>query len=185
MKWFSATRARWHCHVNATAPSTTLREWLTLDTSLTTHLRACSLSFRVQRLHQRLAPCLADECLAIGLARRSIVREREVLLCCDGQPVVFAHTVVPLSATSADWPMFRSLGEKSLGASLFGDPQVVRGSLRFSRLPLSHPLMQRIRAATPSEQIESRLHARRCLFRRGRGLMLVTEVFLPGIVHLS
>ncbi len=184
MKPFSATRARWHRHANATAPSTALREWLTLDTSLTARLRARSLSFRVKRLHQRQGLCLADECHIIGLARRAIVREREILLCCNEKPVVFAHTVVPLSASSADWPMFRGLGEKSLGASLFGDPQVVRGSLQFSRLPLWHPLMQRIRAAIPSERIESRLHARRCLFRRRCGLMLVTEVFLPDILNL-
>lgn len=108
-----------------------------------------------------------------------------MLLCCDGKPVVFAHTVIPLNATASDWPMFRSLGETSLGTSLFGDPAITRGTLQFSRLPLSHPLMRRICTAIPSEGIKSRLHARRCLYRRGSGVMLVTEVFLPGIIELD
>jgi len=179
------SHARWYRHVNAINPPPALRNWLSLDTSLTASLRASSNHFRVQRLHQHENLCLADECRLIGLPRRTRVREREVLLCCNGKPVVFAHTVVPLAANASDWPMFRSLGNASLGASLFGDPIVVRGALQFSRLPLSHPLMRRICTVIPSEDIESRLHARRCLYRRGSGVMLVTEVFLPDIIELD
>ena len=177
--------ARWHVHINATAPARDMSRWLTLPTSLTAALRDHCRSFHVQLLNQQTTRCLADESDAIALPRRLQVRQREVLLCCDGVPVVFAHTVVPLTATAADWPMFRALGENSLGASLFGDPLVIRDTLQFSRLPVSHPLMQRIRSALPAEGIESRLHARRCLFRRKRGLMMVTEVFLPGILTLN
>ena len=179
------SRAAWHAHVNAAAPSAALRDWLTLATSLTAALRANCQTFRVQRLRQRPNLCLGDESRAIGLPRRLQVREREVLLCCNGVPVVFAHTVVPMSATASDWPMFSALGEKSLGTSLFSDPLVTRGILQFAQLPPSHPLMLRISSAVPSEQIESRLYARRCLFRRRHGLMLVTEVFLPSILDLN
>jgi chorismate lyase len=179
------SRARWHRHTNATNPPSALRKWLSLETSLTARLRAHSNQFGVQRLHQMQSLCLADESRLIGLPRRMRIWEREVLLCCDGRPVVFAHTVIPLSASRSHWPMFQSLGETSLGASLFGDPVVTRGSLQFSRLPLSHPLIRRICTAVPAERIESQLHARRCLFRRGSGVMLVTEVFLPGITELD
>jgi len=181
----SPSRARWHRHINAANPPPSLREWLCLDTSLTASLRVSSTQFRVQRLHQQQSLCLADESELIGLPRRMRVWEREVLLCCDGKPMVFAHTVVPLTANASDWPMFRSLGNTSLGASLFGDPAVNRGHLQFARLPLSHPLMRRICTAIPFEEIESRLHARRCLYRRGSGVMLVTEVFLPCITKLD
>lgn len=178
------SRARWHHHPNATSPSSLMRDWLMLKTSLTAQLRTRSNQFKVQRLHQRQGLCLADESALIGLPRRMRVREREVLLCCDGKPVVFAHTVVPLSASASDWPMFRTLGERSLGSTLFGDPAIQRGALQYARLPHTHPLMRRIRTIVAPEQIESRLHARRCLFRRGNGLMLVTEVFLPAITQL-
>lgn len=185
MKHASPSRARWHRHVNAVNPPPVLREWLTIKNSLTAGLCARSNQFRVQQLHQQQGLCLADESRLIGLPRRMRAREREVLLCCDGKPVVFAHTVVPLTANASDWPMFRTLGETSLGASLFGDPEVMREPLQFAHLPLSHPLMRRIHTVVASEQIESRLYARRCLYRRGNGVMLVTEVFLPGIINLD
>ncbi|MBS1187279.1 MAG: chorismate--pyruvate lyase [Burkholderiaceae bacterium] len=174
-------RNRWHSHINATCPQA-LRGWLTLETSLTARLRRHGSPFRVQRLKQRREPCLADEAAIISQPR-GMARVREVLLHCGGKPVVFAHTVVPL-ASMADWPTFGALGERSLGELLFGDPQVARGRLQFARLDGRHPIVRRLCAALPAERIESRLHARRCLFRRKNGLMLVTEVFLPGIVNL-
>jgi chorismate--pyruvate lyase len=99
--------------------------------------------------------------------------------------VVFAHTVVPMSATAADWPLFSALGERSLGTTLFGDPQVRRGVLEFARLRAGHPLAQRAREALgldgPDELL---LYARRCLYRRRQGTLLVTEVFLPSVLEL-
>ncbi|USX15369.1 chorismate lyase [Oxalobacteraceae bacterium OTU3CAMAD1] len=166
-----------------------LRPWLTAGGSLTERLKDHSQTFRVQCLHQRVARCLSDEAAAIGLHRPGRVWEREVLLRCDNTPVVFAHTVVPMSATAADWPLFSALGERSLGTTLFGDPQVRRGVLEFARLREGHPLAQRAAAAldieneaSPQERI---LYARRCLYRRRQGTLLVTEVFLPSVLDLK
>ncbi|MBS1169954.1 MAG: chorismate--pyruvate lyase [Burkholderiaceae bacterium] len=175
-------RGRWRPHVHPACPKA-LHGWLTLESSLTAQLRAHGSPFRVQRLKQRNEPCLADEAAAIGQHHR-FARVREVLLHCGGKPVVFAHTVVPL-ASMADWPTFGALGERSLGELLFGDRQVARGRSQFARLDGRHPLVRRLRAALPAERIESRLHARRRLFQRKNGLMLVTEVFLPGIINLQ
>jgi chorismate--pyruvate lyase len=100
--------------------------------------------------------------------------------------VVFGHTVVPMAANASDWPLFSALGERSLGSTLFGDAQVRRGELAFARLRASHPLARRARAAVggawPDEQI---LYARRCLYQRHNGLLLVTEVFLPAVLDLA
>jgi chorismate--pyruvate lyase len=137
----------------------------------------------VQRLHQRSALCLADEARAIGLPRPGRVWEREVLLRCDEVPVVFAHTVVPAAASASDWPLFSALGERSLGSILFRDPLVTRGELEFARLRAGHPLMQRARAALGGAMTTT-LYARRCLYRRQRGVLLVTEVFLPPVLAL-
>ena len=154
--------------------------------SLTARLIAHSASFRVQRLHQHSALCLADEAAVLGLARPVRVWEREVLLRCDGKPVVFAHTVVPSTSTASDWPLFSALGEKSLGSTLFYDPLVTRGSLEFARIRAGHPLMQRARAALGGESGAAALYyARRCLYRRRQGLLLVTEVFLPSVLQLT
>jgi chorismate--pyruvate lyase len=176
-------QALWHRHVNAVGAPAALRPWLTAGGSLTARLTAHSAAFRVQRLHQRTALCLADEARAIGMARPGRVWEREVLLRCDGAPVVFAHTVVPMSATAADWPLFNALGERSLGTTLFYDPLVARGELEFARIRAGHPLMRRARAALGADG-DTVLYARRCLYRRHRGVLLVTEVFLPSVLAL-
>lgn len=161
-----------------------MRRWLSAGGSLTARLIAHSSRFRVQRLHQHSALCLADETHAIGLSQRARVWEREVLLRCDGKPVVFAHTVVPLCATASDWPLFNALGERSLGTTLFHDPRVARGELEFARLKPGHPLYRRAIAALGGEAAPGVLYARRCLYRRRRGTLLVTEVFLPGVLNL-
>lgn len=161
-----------------------MRRWLTAAGSLTARLSAHSDAFRVQRLHQRTAKCLLDEAHALGMARAGRVWEREVLLRCDGAAVVFAHTVVPMAATAADWPLFNALGERSLGSTLFYDPLVTRGELEFARIRAGHPLMQRARAAL-GVGIDTVLYARRCLYRRHRGTLLVTEVFLPAVLGLA
>jgi len=181
----SLRQTRWQAHVLALNAPAALRPWLTENGSLTARLKAHSESFRVQCLHQRTARCLSDEAASIGLQRPGRVWEREVLLRCDNTPVVFAHTVVPMSATASDWPLFSALGERSLGTTLFGDPQVRRGVLEFARLRRGHPLAQRAREALGLEdQPGLILYARRCLYRRRQGSLLVTEVFLPAALAL-
>jgi chorismate--pyruvate lyase len=180
----SLRQALWHRHVNAVAPAPTMRGWLATGGSLTARLIAHSNAFRVQRLHQRVALCLADEARPIGMARAGRVWEREVLLRCDGEPVVFAHTVVPMSATATDWPLFGRLGERSLGTTLFRDPLVRRGALEFARLRAGHPLARRARAALGDATSDTVYYARRCLYRRHQGTLLVTEVFLPAVIDL-
>lgn len=128
---------------------------------------------------------LNDEFAMLGMARPGCVQEREVLLRCDERPVVFAHTIVPLDATASDWPFFSALGERSLGTTLFGDPRVERGALQFARLRCEHPLARRARAALGADWVDGPLYARRCLFRRKNGLLLVTEIFLPSIAQIG
>ena len=87
---------------------------------------------------------------------------------------------------ASDWPAFSALGEKSLGSTLFGDPQVHRGELEYARLRATHPLALRACAAAGLVLGESdMLYARRCLYRRHRGVLLVTEVFLPQVLDLA
>lgn len=175
---------RWHGHVAAVHAAPALRDWLLAPGSLTARLRAHCGRFEVRLLRQAGAVCLSDQACAIGLARPVRVLEREVLLVCDGLPVVYAQTVVPAACSGADWPFFNALGSRSLGLALFHDPRITRGALQHARLSAHHPLAQRMRAALPSGDLAATLHARRCLYRRRRGLLLVTELFLPAIAQL-
>jgi chorismate lyase len=177
--------ARWVWHVTGVNPTREMRGWLTDTMSLTKKLMARSEHFRVRRLRQERGMCLTDEAELVELPRRSHVQEREVLLQCDGRPVVFAHTIVPLTATASDWPFFGTLGERSLGTTLFGDPRVVRGKLQYARLSVQHPLVKRARAALEHDVFTAPLFARRCLYRRRNGVLLVTELFLPAIAELN
>ena len=99
MRPASLRRARWIAHPDGTGAPPAMRDWLATPGSLTARLVAHSAQFRVQKLCQQPAQCLADEAHAIGLPRARRVWEREVLLRCDGKPAVFGHTVVPTSAT--------------------------------------------------------------------------------------
>ena len=107
------------------------------------------------------------------------------MLVCDGRPVVYAHTIVPLDATAADWPFFGALGERSLGSTLFGDPRVRQGKLHYARLQAQHSLAQRALGAVGDAAISFPLFARRCLYRRRKGQLLVTELFLPSVLELT
>jgi len=188
--------ARWHDHVNHVQAPKEMRHWLTDPGSLTAKLIAHSTRFRVQRVFQQTDCCWADEAAQLGLPSAGKVHAREVLLRCDDIPAVFAHTVLPLDSTASQWPLFRTLGNKSLGSTLFGDPQVVRGAMQFARLHPNHPAMRRaIELACNTQnclqnqfdqtRFEQPLYARRSLFYRRGGVMLVTELFLPQIVHLT
>ncbi len=183
--------AHWHDHVNHVRAPRELQHWLTDPGSLTAKLIAHSTHFRVQRVFQQTASCWTDEAAQLGLAKACKVHAREVLLRCDDVAAVFAHTVLPLASTASQWPLFRTLGNKSLGSTLFGDPQVVRGAMQFARLHPNHPAMRRAYGLTCNQpdllqrQFDQTLYARRSLFCRRGGVMLVTELFLPQIVHLT
>jgi chorismate--pyruvate lyase len=176
--------AHWHAHVNRVQASAELVDWLTHRASLTARLIAHSGRFRVQRLHQKRAVCLHDEAENIGISKVCQVMERDVLLRCDEQAVVYAHTVLPLDATKTQWPRFAGLGNKSLGTTLFNDPLVERGALHFARLHRAHPLMRRIAAQGLLNEQTRNLWARRSVFKRHGASLLVTEVFLPAVLDL-
>lgn len=174
----------WHAHLPfdvAIPPN--LRRWVTGEGSLTARLMAASGEFRVRRLAQSPQRPFADEWQALGLARPVPAITREVLLICDEAPAIFAHTIVAPEHAPRDWPFLRGLGERPLGGALFVDPRVRREPFQFARLRPDHPLRQALARAVPALAREPMLTARRSVFRRGGGAMLVTEVFLPDLLE--
>ncbi|WP_354674372.1 chorismate--pyruvate lyase family protein [Cupriavidus alkaliphilus] len=180
----SVRRGGWSPHLafDAAIPPN-LRRWVTGDDgSLTARLVAASARFRVARLLQAPRRPLADEWQVLGQANRTPALTREVLLICDDIPAVFAHTVVRLRHARRDWPFLRGLGERPLGGRLFVDPAVRREPFQFARLLPHHPLRQALHRVLPDMAAVPMLTARRSVFRRGGGVMLVTEVFLPDLL---
>jgi len=107
---------------------------------------------------------------------------REVLLECDGVPVIFAHSVLsaPRSGRLGGW--FAGLGNRSLGSLLFRYPGFVREEIEYLRLDARHPLYRRVCAAAGESP---GFWARRSRHHLGASSVLVTEVFLPAIARLN
>ncbi len=176
-------RCGWTCHLPFdTAIPPNLRHWVTGEGSLTARLVAASERFRVRRLFQASAQPYVDEWQVLGQWCREPALTREVLLICDEQPSIYAHTVVRERHARRDWPFLRGLGERPLGGRLFVDPAVRRDPFQFARLLPHHPLRQALQRVLPAMAPVPMLPARRSVFRRGAGIMLVTEVFLPDLL---
>lgn len=177
-------RAAWHAHLpfDVAIPLNQLR-WATGEGSLTARLMSASSRFRVERLAQAPQVPFADEWQALGLDRPLPAITREVLLICDDVPAVFAHTIVDAFRARRDWPFLRGLGNRPLGGALFVDPRVRRDPFQFARLSPHHPLRQALQRVLPTLASVPMLPARRSVFRRGGGAMLVTEVFLPDLLE--
>lgn len=177
-------RGAWHAHLPFDAAiSLNLRRWITGEGSLTARLMSASDRFRVARLAQAPQRPFADEWQALGLIRPMPAITREVLLICDDTPAVFAHTIVDPYHARRDWPFLRGLGNRPLGGALFVDPRVRRDPFQFARLSPHHPLRQALQRILPALASVPMLPARRSVFRRGGGAMLVTEVFLPDLLR--
>ncbi|AYR22643.1 chorismate--pyruvate lyase family protein [Herbaspirillum rubrisubalbicans] len=184
--------ARWMAHPQALAALRVAdgdlmrrtRAWLADPGSMTLKLKARTETFTVRLLRQRPGRILADEHEALCISARSRVVERDVILLADGTPVVFGHTVLSTASVKSDWPFFSKLGTTPLGANLFFDPLVGRRPIQYARLSAGHPLMRRIAQALPGSELPTSLLARRSLFTRRGGVLMVTDVFLPALEAL-
>jgi chorismate--pyruvate lyase len=114
--------------------------------------------------------------------RQQLAQVREVLLECDGVPVIFAHSVLSTASNGRLTRWLAGLGSRSLGSLLFSFPGFKRGKLEFLRLDARHPLY---RLAAPWAAGEPQLWARRSEHRLGQQVLCVTEVFLPTISALE
>lgn len=155
-----------------------LRSWLTEKGSLTRRLQGLCTDFRVRLLAYGPQPPVFDE-LAGARPLRTV---REVLLVCDGKPVIFAHTLLLTATRGRLGRWLAGLGSRSLGSLLFTHPGFVRGSLEYCRLDQRHPLYQR---AACHAEVPSILWARRSSHRLGGQTVMVTEVFLPSLLQLK
>jgi chorismate--pyruvate lyase len=159
-----------------------LQPWLRDHGSLTQRIQQRCERFSVLNVKNGLARIALDESALLHIAPQQLAWSREVFLCADDQPVVFAHSACRAGDLRGAWHALRGLGNKPLGAVLFSHPQVIRHPLHYKSLPAHHPLYRRatVGLLTPP----SRLWARRSLFYLYNYPLLVTEVFLPKVLEL-
>ncbi|MDO8207625.1 MAG: chorismate lyase [Gallionella sp.] len=170
-------------NVAAPGAGAELMPWLRDTGSLTQRIVQRCERFSVRNVKNSLARIALDESALLGIKPGRLAWSREVFLCADEQPVVFAHSTCAARDLRGAWQSVRGLGSKPLGALLFSHPQVVRQPLRYKALHAHHPLYRRAASVLPDPP--ARLWARRSLFYLHNAPLLVTEVFLPEIIKLQ
>lgn len=150
--------------------------------SLTALVRAlCPGRFGVSVLCHEWRPVPAAERGLLRILPGEQALTRQVYLRCDGEPWVFAHSVMPARSLVGGWRRLRRLGNRPLGAALFADPAVRRGELEVGWLQPGNALYDELAG---SGQMPERVWGRRSLFYlHGRPLM-VCEFFLPAFVRV-
>lgn len=151
--------------------------------SLTRRLQRHSHAFAVQPLQQARRKAPHSEAVLLQLLPRQYVLLRDVMLRCDGDVAVFAHSVLPRQAMRGAWRGLGQIGSRSLGGTLFADPRMCRDALQYKKLGPQHFLYRR--AARYQPGMIGPIWARRSVFRLGRNAVLVTELFLPEILALT
>lgn len=176
-------RLVWRSTLPPVFPDRCLRSWLIEPGSLTARCQRTVQHFRVRLLAFRVAQPFEDEAALLEQAR-SPLKMREVLLECDGVPVIFAHTLLPLAARGRLGRWLTRLGERSLGSLLFTRPGFSRQPIEFRRLDRRDPLYWRAVHAAQLQTPPPSLWARRSAHALDGQQVLVTEVFLPAILAL-
>ncbi|WP_461584051.1 chorismate--pyruvate lyase family protein [Tepidiphilus sp. HLB4] len=156
-----------------------LQPWLAERGSLTARIRAHCREFAVRRLWEGWGRPYPDEAIALNVPRWERVRVREVALLADGVPVVFARSLTAWQGVRYPWRLLQRIGNRPLGAVLFADPTVRRGTVQAVRLDARDPRYHR--ASALWREVPPGLWARRSLFWRAGVPLLVSEVFLPPI----
>lgn len=166
------------------ATQSALRPWLQEAGSLTARLKRHYADFAVQPVEEGWRTANVDELALLGQRAGQWAWVRDVWLQGAGEGQVFAHSVMCRTVLRGRWHGLRHIGRRPLGAALFADTRVRRGRLHFKRIGRAHPLFRRILASMP-ELTASQLWARRSVFTLEQSAILVTEVFLPGIIPAS
>jgi len=148
----------WHHHLPRPLDPR-LRSWLTEPGSLTRRLLRGAEQFSVEPRFQGKAKPRRDEALLLGLRPGRLAWRRDVILRRNKEPIIRAHTLMPLASQGDLGRKFHGLGRRSLGSLLFANPLIRHGRLAFSRQGKG-------------------LWARRALHSKGPWRVLVTEVFL-------
>lgn len=144
-----------------------LKNWL-LDTgSLTERVQSLCRHFELVVLGQGQQDLHAAEQDWLG-PNQGNVDVREVLLCADGVPWVFARSVIPHALVDGE---LADLGREPLGKRLFNDSRFTRTPFELCTLPAPaiDPMLPR-----------TALWGRRSRFERAGWRMIVAEVFLPA-----
>ena len=161
---------QWFPAETVTIPDPYLKNWL-LDTgSLTERLQSQCRRFVLKKIGQGAYPLHQSERQWLRNIDKHNWQVREVWLCADTTPWVFARSVLPDALIESE---LKNLGEEPLGKRLFNDHRFVRSEFQLCQ----------IRAEDAGHNLpippEVTLWGRRSCFSFNQCSMIVAEVFLP------
>ncbi len=173
------TRLHWckksHCLSSPISRQT--QSWLFDRGSLTSRLvDECEGQFSVRVLSIKRATPTPDEISALGMRPRGQAIIRQVLLCCDDRPVVYARTIIPLSSLRGPLRGLALIGNRPLGAVLFSDKSMRRKPMEVTSLEPGH-----VCYAWTRHKGDEKIWGRRSVFTLRNEQLLVSEFFLPGL----
>lgn len=110
------------------------REWLLDSGSLTQNLKDLAPGrFSVQLIHTGFGRASLSESAALNIPFRQQVYVREVALCIDHKPVIFARSIIPRSSLTGSERQLLFLKNKPLGEVLFTHPNMRRAPIQIKR----------------------------------------------------
>lgn len=156
-----------------------LNQWINDKGSLTEKLQTiCTGELRVKVLYHSFVACNESAAFSLRINTGDRVLHREVLLCDDETPLVFASSLLPESALIGRFEELRELGSRPLGHWIFSEPILIRSTMHTVELASSSRLFTRFTAKPQPSQI---LFGRKTLFTGPAKPFLVSEFFLPSI----
>jgi chorismate--pyruvate lyase len=142
------------------------RTWLLDSGSLTQNLKNLAPNrFSVQVLHTGLGRASLSEACTLNIPFREQIYIREVALCIDKQPQVFARSVIPRSTLTGPERQLLFLRNKPLGEFLFKHKKMSRGKIEVKQGLINNQSSW----------------ARRSIFNVNNKPLLVSEFFLPSL----
>ncbi|KFZ35964.1 hypothetical protein HR45_19135 [Shewanella mangrovi] len=166
--WFSAA-------THTELPPAPLQDWLLSRGSLTQRLKNCCNRFDVQLLGEQWITKNPQE----WQGDEQQLWLREVLLCLDGTPWVFARTLIT-PALLQQQQQLEQLGERPLGELLYSDNQFIAGEIDVCHIQQGSPMCEL--AASLQQPTSAPLWGRRRHFSYQQLPLIVAEVFLPAAV---
>lgn len=161
-----------------------LRRLLFTSGSLTRRLRQhCGKALQLQLITQQWRRPWQEEQQLLGLSQGRYTLIREVAMTCRDVPWLYARTLLPPRALRGAARRFTTIGQRPLGALLFGAPgrlSVHRVQRDYAHLPTHSKIHERIEKLLPAAGTEE-LWARRTLYRTGSMHFVIIEVFLSAV----
>lgn len=172
-----ASSVQWQEKTAATLCTKNILSWLLDSSSLTSKLERQCNQFSVQVRREIKTSC-KESLLSQHFPSSEKVLVREVLLCCDNIPYVFAQTEIPYSTLSQTQEQLANIGSESLGNILFQDKTLKRSNIEIAEF--CHGSEVHTLSESLQQFCDHSLWARRSVFYVQGKPLLVSEVFLPA-----